>query len=154
MLKLKNPVKVCAHHRIFDKKYARLKANGSTTDKYIGMRHTRNYFEKRGAHFSFNQDFTEVEENIYLTGEIPRTTSFEKGDVRLLTHDNKNVVPDSVPDDQALVVRSKHGLTVILGCAHSGLINTLEYVLDHFTGEKLHTIIGGTHLGFLKEDQA
>ena len=153
VIKLKNPVEVCAHHRIFDKKYARLKANGSTTEKYIGMRHTRNYFEKRGAHFRFNQDFTEVEENIYLTGEIPRITSYEKSDARLLTYDNGNAVPDSVPDDQALVVKTKQGLTIILGCAHSGLINTLEYILDHFTGEKLHTIIGGTHLGFLKEEQ-
>ncbi len=153
ILKIKNPVDVYAHHRIFDKKYARLEEKGKTEEKYIGMRHTRNYYEKRGAHFTFNRRFTEVEENVYLTGEIPRITAYEKGDPRLLIHDNGKVIPDPLSDDQALVVRTKQGLTVILGCAHSGLINTIEYVLDHFKGKNLHAIIGGTHLGFLKDTQ-
>jgi 7,8-dihydropterin-6-yl-methyl-4-(beta-D-ribofuranosyl)aminobenzene 5'-phosphate synthase len=146
-------LEVCAHPRIFDKKYARLEKNGKTEEKYIGIRHTRNYYEKRGANFTFNRHFTEVEENIYLTGEIPRITAYEKGDTRLLIHDNGHAIPDPLSDDQALVVRTKQGLTVILGCAHAGLINTLEYVLDHLKGEQLHAIIGGTHLGFLTDDQ-
>jgi 7,8-dihydropterin-6-yl-methyl-4-(beta-D-ribofuranosyl)aminobenzene 5'-phosphate synthase len=153
VLKIKNPVDVCTHHRIFDKKYARLEKNGKTEEKYIGMRHTRNYYEKRGANFIFNSYFTEVEENVYLTGEIPRVTAFEKGDERLLVHGNGYVMPDPLSDDQALVVRTKQGLTVILGCAHSGLINTIKHVSDHLKGEQLHAIIGGTHLGFLTDDQ-
>ena len=153
VLKIKNPLEVCAHSRIFDKKYARLKNNGRTSEKYIGMQHTKDYYEKRGANFTLNRFFTKAGKNIYLTGEIPRVTPFEKGDERLLVHDNGHVMPDPLFDDQALVARTKQGLTVILGCAHSGLINTIQYVLDHFKGEPLHAIIGGTHLGFLTEDQ-
>jgi 7,8-dihydropterin-6-yl-methyl-4-(beta-D-ribofuranosyl)aminobenzene 5'-phosphate synthase len=153
VLKIKNPLEVCAHPRIFDKKYARVKNNGKTKENYIGMRHTKQYYEKRGANFTFNRHFTEVRENIYLTGEIPRITAYEKGDERLSIHDNGQVIPDPLYDDQALVVRTQQGLTIVLGCAHSGLINTIEYVLDHLTGEQLHAIIGGTHLGFLTDDQ-
>jgi 7,8-dihydropterin-6-yl-methyl-4-(beta-D-ribofuranosyl)aminobenzene 5'-phosphate synthase len=38
---------------------------------------------------------------------------------------------------------------VVLGCAHSGMINTLDHIKGHFPNEKLHMIIGGTHMGFL-----
>ena len=117
------------------------------------MRHTLDYFEKQGAHFRLNRYFTEVGEGMYLTGEIARTTDFEKRDPRLLINDNGTLMPDPVLDDQALVVRTKNGIVIMLGCAHAGLINTIEYVLDHFNGEKLHALIGGTHLGFLKDDQ-
>ena len=41
----------------------------------------------------------------------------------------------------------------MLGCAHAGLINTIAYVLDHLHKEKVYALIGGTHLGFLKDDQ-
>ena len=94
-----------------------------------------------------------MEENVYLTGEIPRITAYEKGDERVLIHDDGKVMPDPLSDDQALVAKTKQGLTVILGCAHAGLINTIEYVLDHFKSKKLHAIIGGTHLGFLRDTQ-
>ena len=66
---------------------------------------------------------------------------------------NGNLVPDPLLDDQSLVLRTKQGLVVILGCAHAGLINTIEFVLDQLQKEKLYALIGGTHLGFLKEDQ-
>ena len=153
VLKLKNKTRVYAHPHIFKRKYARLKTNGRETEKYIGLRHTRNYFEKRGAHFSLNTCFTEVGEGMYLTGEIPRTTDFEKGDVRLLLNDRGRLVTDPVLDEQSLVVRTKRGLIIMLGCAHAGLINTIAYVLDHLHKEKLYALIGGTHLGFLKDDQ-
>jgi len=153
VLKLKNKVTVYAHPHIFEKKYARLKTNGTDTEKYIGMRHTLDYFEKQGAHFRYNRCFAEVGEGMYLTGEIARTTDFEKEDARLLINNNGIVMPDRVLDDQALVVRTKNGIVIMLGCAHSGLINTIEFVLDRLKKEKLYALIGGTHLGFLKDDQ-
>ena len=153
VLKLKNKVTVYAHPHIFEKKYARLKTNGRDTEKYIGMRHTLDYFEKQGVHFRYNRCFAEVGEGMYLTGEIARTTDFENGDARLLINNNGIVMPDPVLDDQALVVRTKNGIVIMLGCAHSGLINTIEFVLDRLKKEKLYALIGGTHLGFLKDDQ-
>ena len=153
ILKVKKRVEVYAHPDIFCKKYARLKIDGKETDKYIGIKHKKKYFEKRGAQFVLNSSFSEVEDDIYLTGEVPRKTDFEKGDTRLLINNNGSLVPDSLLDDQSLVLKTKKGLIVVLGCAHSGLINIIKHIMKHFKDEKLDTIIGGTHLGFLKEDQ-
>ena len=146
-------MEVYAHPDIFSKKYALVKTNGNDTQKYIGMQLMKEHYEKQGAQFVLKSSFSEVEEGIYLTGEIPRTTEFEKGDPRLLVSKNGNLVPDPLLDDQSLILKTKQGLVIILGCTHSGLINTIEYVLDHFKGEKLNVLIGGTHLGFLKDDQ-
>jgi 7,8-dihydropterin-6-yl-methyl-4-(beta-D-ribofuranosyl)aminobenzene 5'-phosphate synthase len=35
---------------------------------------------------------------------------------------------------------------VLLGCAHAGLVNTLEHVRDLTNGRPFHTVLGGTHL--------
>jgi len=35
---------------------------------------------------------------------------------------------------------------VILGCCHSGLINTLTYISEKMGTRRFHAVIGGTHL--------
>lgn len=153
ILKVNKNIKVYAHPDIFSQKYALVKTNGKDTQKYIGMKFKKEYYEKRGAEFIFNSFFSEVVEGIYLTGEVLRTTDFEKGDPRLTVNKNGSLVPDPLLDDQSLVLKTKNGLIVVLGCAHSGLINTIKHIMNHFKDEKIDTIIGGTHLSFLKEDQ-
>jgi len=153
ILKVNKNIKVYAHPDIFSQKYALVKTNGKDTQKYIGMKFKKEYYEKRGAEFIFNSFFSEVVRGIYLTGEVLRTTDFEKGDPRLIVNKNGSLVPDPLLDDQSLILKTKGGLIVVLGCAHSGLINTIKHIKNHFKDEKIDTIIGGTHLGFLKEDQ-
>jgi 7,8-dihydropterin-6-yl-methyl-4-(beta-D-ribofuranosyl)aminobenzene 5'-phosphate synthase len=49
-------------------------------------------------------------------------------------------------DDQALIVKTMHGLVVILGCAHRGIINTL-YHAQQVAGETdIYMVLGGSHL--------
>jgi 7,8-dihydropterin-6-yl-methyl-4-(beta-D-ribofuranosyl)aminobenzene 5'-phosphate synthase len=146
-------VKVYAHPAIFAEKHALVKTNGKDAQKYIGMKFGREHYEKRGALFILNTSFSEVAEGIYLTGEVPRTTHFEKGDPRLMVNSDGELLPDPLLDDQSLILKTAHGLTVLLGCAHSGLINILQHVQHCFKNEKINTVIGGTHLGFLKRDQ-
>jgi 7,8-dihydropterin-6-yl-methyl-4-(beta-D-ribofuranosyl)aminobenzene 5'-phosphate synthase len=44
------------------------------------------------------------------------------------------------------VIKTDRGLFVILGCAHRGMINTIEQA-KRITGEdKIYGVIGGTHL--------
>ncbi len=80
-----------------------------------------------------------------VTGPVPRGNDFEDtgGDFFL---DPACRVPDTLPDDQALFIRSSAGTTVVLGCAHSGVINTLNHVRELTDGESIHTVIGGMHL--------
>lgn len=89
-------------------------------------------------------------ESAYVTGEIPRVTSFEKG-MPVNTHYsivNGELVHDPlVPDDQGLVINVKDkGLVVISGCAHAGIVNTLEYAKRISGVSKIHAVVGGFHL--------
>ncbi len=52
----------------------------------------------------------------------------------------------AVPDDQALVIDTTRGLVVIVGCAHAGVVNTLDAAQAMFPGRPLHALIGGLHL--------
>lgn len=153
VLKSTHPLIIRSHPSVFSKKYALLKTNGKEIKRSIGIKFKKEYLEKQGAEFHFNRSFSEVGEGIYLTGEVPRVTNFEKGDTRLLIKKNGKFIPDPLMDDQSLVLRTNKGLVIVLGCAHSGLINTLEHIMSHTEGETIHAVMGGTHLGFLKEDQ-
>ncbi len=88
---------------------------------------------------------TKISENIGLTGPIPRKNTFEDtGGPFFLDPQGNN--PDPITDDQALWIKTPKGLVVCVGCSHSGIINTLNYVTQ-ITGEtKINTLIGGFHL--------
>jgi 7,8-dihydropterin-6-yl-methyl-4-(beta-D-ribofuranosyl)aminobenzene 5'-phosphate synthase len=84
---------------------------------------------------------------ILVTGEIERTTPFEKGFPLAKIIRDGELVPDPIRDDQALVVHLKgKGLVVISGCAHSGTVNTLLYSRKITGIEPVYAILGGFHL--------
>ena len=123
-------------------------------DREIGIRHTKSSLESLGAHFCFNKHFCAIEEGIYLSGEIPRHTSYEKQDPQLLrTGKTGKLQQDPHIDDQTLIIDSSQGLILILGCAHAGIINILNHVQQHLPDRPIHTVIGGTHLGFASDKQ-
>jgi len=88
---------------------------------------------------------TEVVPGIWSTGEIPRTNEFEDtgGPFYL---DAELTQPDPLLDDQAIYFLSAHGVVVLLGCAHAGVVNTLDYI-SRLTGRpNVHAVFGGMHL--------
>jgi len=93
--------------------------------------------------FIYTQGPTEIIPSIYTTGNIPRTHKIEETGGPFY-QDSDRTQPDGLPDDQALFIETSQGLIVLLGCGHSGVINTLEYIRR---GEKpIHAVIGGMHL--------
>ncbi len=89
---------------------------------------------------------TMLSDSIGLTGPIPRLTGYEDtgGPFYLDTAGRR---PDPLEDDMALWIRTDEGLVVCLGCAHSGVVNTLDYVQKLDPGKKIRAVIGGLHLG-------
>lgn len=82
---------------------------------------------------------------VSLTGTVPRCHPLE--DTGLASYlDEAMTSPDPVLDDQSLVIDGADGLTVLFGCCHSGVINTLEHVRNLMPGRPIRCIIGGTHL--------
>ncbi len=88
---------------------------------------------------------TEIVTGIHVTGEIPRTHKIEDTGGPFYS-DQKLNQPDSLVDDQALYIETIQGVVVLLGCGHSGVINTLEYVQLLTGGKPIRAVIGGMHL--------
>ncbi len=88
---------------------------------------------------------TEVLNGIFVTGEIPRQNAFEDTGGRFFL-DAACAQPDPLLDDQALYFDTDNGIVVVLGCAHSGVVNTLEYVRSLTHGRPIHAVLGGMHL--------
>jgi metal-dependent hydrolase (beta-lactamase superfamily II)/creatinine amidohydrolase/Fe(II)-dependent formamide hydrolase-like protein len=90
---------------------------------------------------------TEIGGGLMVTGEVPRVTDFEdtglRGDVFM---DPDGKTEDLVRDDQAIFFRVPEGVVILLGCAHAGVVNTIQYV-SKLTGEtRIYAVMGGTHL--------
>jgi 7,8-dihydropterin-6-yl-methyl-4-(beta-D-ribofuranosyl)aminobenzene 5'-phosphate synthase len=153
VLKIKGNVDVHAHPQVFLDRMAMLKENGKETRRFVGIPYKKGYLESLGANFIFNTDFTEVEKGLFLTGEVPRKTSFEKPDPRLFREINGKTEPDVFLDDQSLIMESEKGLILILGCAHSGMINIIHHVINKTGKSNFYCILGGTHLDFLTPEQ-
>jgi 7,8-dihydropterin-6-yl-methyl-4-(beta-D-ribofuranosyl)aminobenzene 5'-phosphate synthase len=153
VLKLKGRVDVHVHPDVFIDRIHVLQEDGQEKKRFVGLPYKRSYLEFLGAHFLINKEFTEVEKKIFLTGEVPRGTAFEKPDLRLFAERNGKLGQDALADDQSLVIDTDRGLILILGCAHSGLVNIINHVIGKTGKEKFHAILGGTHLDFLTPAQ-
>jgi len=151
VLRFHQQIDVLGHPDIFLDRFRRDKDG---TEKYGGIPYTRGYLEKMGARFVLNRDYSEIEKGFCLTGEIPRETDFELGDMgdRYGIRDG-NVVPEIILDDQSLFIATKRGLLIVLGCAHSGIINIINYAIKMTGMDTIFAIIGGTHLGFSGQTQ-
>ena len=88
---------------------------------------------------------TEVVGDVTATGPVPRLTDYEDtGGTFFL--DQACTRPDPIEDDQSLFFNTTQGTVVLLGCAHSGVINILN-AIRQFTGNRpIAAVIGGMHL--------
>jgi len=71
---------------------------------------------------------TEIAQNIFVTGEIAGAY-------------HGRYMPE-----QAIVLKTKNGLTIITGCAHPGVLTMVEFVKAKFPGEQIYFVFGGFHL--------
>ncbi len=87
--------------------------------------------------------------SVLITGEVDRTTEFERGFAVHQAWDGGEWVPDPlILDDQALVVNVRgQGLVVVTGCGHAGAVNIVRHAMRLTGVPKLHALIGGLHLG-------
>jgi len=151
VLKQKGPVDVFGHNEIFAQRI--WSKDGVTRD--IGIPFRRRYLESLGARFKLGADMVEVGPGVYLTGEIPRQSSFEKGDgaMTLIEGNGQKIHPDPLLDDLSMLVDTDKGLIIVLGCAHAGMINIINYAIEQLHTDRIFAVIGGTHLGFADDRQ-
>jgi 7,8-dihydropterin-6-yl-methyl-4-(beta-D-ribofuranosyl)aminobenzene 5'-phosphate synthase len=135
-------VRVIAHPDLWASKFVQY----GEISRYVGMPYLREELEGHGARFELTRDPVRIGDDVMTTGEIEMTTEYETIDDRLCVKESGQMVADPLADDLALVVRTGEGLALITGCAHRGVVNTVRHVQRLCPGERIHTIIGGTHL--------
>jgi len=144
---------VILHPEAWASKYASRAEPVGSEMHYIGIPYAKEELEHLGAEFTLNREPVWITDEIVVTGEVPLETSFESIDKNLFVKNKGKYQLDTVPDDQALVVKTAKGLVVILGCAHHGMINTLLHARKITGEERIHAVVGGTHLFRAGPDQ-
>jgi 7,8-dihydropterin-6-yl-methyl-4-(beta-D-ribofuranosyl)aminobenzene 5'-phosphate synthase len=135
--------KVYAHPAAFQAKYIR---NSDGTAREIGIPFPdENKVREKPGRLIWTKEPAEICPGLFVTGQVPRVTDFEDtGGPFFLDKDCRQ--PDPLLDDQVMFFDSADGTMVLLGCAHSGVINTLRYVHGLTNNRPIHTVMGGMHL--------
>ncbi len=73
-------------------------------------------------------DFTNIIDNIYLTGELEG--EYKKAFIA----------------EQSLIIKNRKSISVITGCSHPGIVNMLLKIKEQFSDSSLNMVLGGFHL--------
>jgi 7,8-dihydropterin-6-yl-methyl-4-(beta-D-ribofuranosyl)aminobenzene 5'-phosphate synthase len=138
------------HPAAVEPKYAR---NASPPNRYIGIPPAGlRALDAASSRIVWTQSPQTIAPGAMITGEIPRRTTFEDTGGPFF-RDAACERPDSIPDDEALVLKTVSGIVVLLGCAHSGVVNTLERVAEITNRRQVRAVIGGMHLRSASENR-
>ena len=100
--------------------------------KVYGCQNFSKDFKKKvnnlNSEFISVNEFTNISEGIYLTGEI--SGSYAGTEIA----------------EQAVIIKTKNGISVLTGCSHPGIVKILEKVNSRFPKEKFYLVTGGFHL--------
>lgn len=146
LLEARPGIPVYAHPGVLRKRFTRDGDQYRSIGMTIEAEMLRNLSDLR-----LNDEYCEIVPGVWTTGEIRERPNAEGRGKGHAVREGEDWAPDPYQDDQALVLRNHQGLTLLCGCCHAGLLNTLYHVKATF-GEWPRTIVGGTHLADI--DQA
>ena len=144
-------VKVVIHPYLFNKRYY-MDKNGKKHSVRALKGEQPNDITAAGGQLVQSKESIEFLPGVATTGQVERMTDFEvireprQGPKFKLVVDG-SPLDDTIPDDQSIFMNVEGvGPLVITGCAHSGLINTLQKVSRLGGFQTIYGVIGGTHL--------
>jgi 7,8-dihydropterin-6-yl-methyl-4-(beta-D-ribofuranosyl)aminobenzene 5'-phosphate synthase len=144
ILEEKSAAPIFVHPSALDEKYAK---SDQPPHRSIGLpEEARFALDTSRDRIIWTRSPTEVAPGVWCTGKIPRVLPFGEQPNRFFL-DPDCTQPDPISDDQALFVRMQQGLVVAVGCAHAGVVNTLDYVAQLCGQDSIFAVIGGFHLG-------
>ncbi|MCD7839551.1 MAG: MBL fold metallo-hydrolase [Erysipelotrichaceae bacterium] len=112
------------------------------TKTYGGMSLTHDELMKKFDLIETKEPY-EYMDNVYFLGEIKRNNNFETLKFPMIT---RNGLDDQVGDDSGIVIKTRQGIVVISGCAHSGICNTIEHAKEVTHDHRVLAVMGGFHL--------
>jgi 7,8-dihydropterin-6-yl-methyl-4-(beta-D-ribofuranosyl)aminobenzene 5'-phosphate synthase len=139
-----SPSAIFFHPAAMQQKYAK---NENPPHRSVGIPgSSRQALEAVQDRIVWTQSATEVVPGVWCTGEIPRLPVNGQTAVGFFL-DAECREPDPIADDQALFIDTTNGLVVIAGCAHAGIMNTLDQICALTSRTELLALAGGLHLG-------
>ncbi len=140
LLKLYPVIPVYAHSAVFRPKLARIEENELEKNGIkVKRNEIKNYIELK--------DSGNRIEGIGSVVEINCTNDFEEINKKFIVREGEGYLQDDFPEEQTLFIETGRGLVVISGCAHTGIVNSIKKIREVAGNKKIHTLIGGMHLG-------
>lgn len=144
-------VPLVAHPALFRERWA-IARDGR---RYGPNRVPRAEWEAAGAQIVESAEPCQLAPGCWTTGAVPRR-SFEQAGTpaRYVYRTGGQFVRDYLEDDQSIVINVRDkGLVVLTGCAHSGVVNTVNYAREISGVDRLWAVLGGFHLAPAEDDE-
>ncbi len=151
VLEVTGDKRVVGHPAIWEAKYTKRSSERKHT--YIGIPCIRRQLEDLGAKFHLVKEPFHLSDGVLTSGEVPMETDYEVIEENLFLEDGGAFKADSLLDDLSVFIKTPHGLVVVLGCAHRGIVNTLRHARRITGEERIHTVVGGTHLAHASQER-
>jgi 7,8-dihydropterin-6-yl-methyl-4-(beta-D-ribofuranosyl)aminobenzene 5'-phosphate synthase len=134
--------RIYADPRIFDEKFPR----DAPSRQVNGLRERRSGIEAAHGVFDLASDAREIRPGFALTGGVVRAhVSDQKLPDGTMMRSGGSLVPDTVPDEQSLIINTRDGLVIVTGCGHAGVVNTVEQARRLFPDRPVAAVVGGLH---------
>lgn len=149
LLRKVGPLKIYCHPNLFNKKF-------HITDKgrvEIGVQWEKSELKDLGAKFILKTHPVEIIKDVWISGEIPRLTSYEYIDETYQERVLESYIHDEIHDDMTLIIKTIKGLIILLGCGHAGPVNSIKYAMRVTGINKVHVVMGGMHLHQAPEEK-
>jgi 7,8-dihydropterin-6-yl-methyl-4-(beta-D-ribofuranosyl)aminobenzene 5'-phosphate synthase len=147
-----SPIEIVAHPEVWGPKYIK---HGDPAYSFRGIPFVKAELEERqGARFVESREPVWLTNDIVWSGEVPMVNDYEtiapicflKEGQGSYANGDAHFIPDPLNDDASLYLKTELGLIIILGCAHRGMMNIVHHAMQLTGMEKVHMIVGGTHL--------
>lgn len=149
LIKEINPeIKLYLGNGFFNKKYG---LESDENYKYIGNPFDEKFLKENNIATKYvTEDMLNITENLLVFTNFNRNKEYENTNQTLYLKEKGQFKKDMFLDEISLGLKTKEGLFLIVGCAHPGIVNILDTIIQR-TNMDIHGLIGGTHL--IKEDE-
>lgn len=145
----RDKLKIIAHPLLKEKKKASAIASLLFYILYreteIGFPKLSNDLENK-VEFDYHTEPYQITSYLSTVGEIRKREEPDGSSSMMVHRVDGKWKKDFLYDDLSLALKTKKGLVLICGCCHAGILNTCTKLMETNPGEKIHAIIGGTHM--------
>ena len=145
-------IPIIAHPAAFRERW-KVNDNGALVGPFLPP--PQGEWQAAGAEIVLSEGPYQLAPGCWTTGYVPRKSFETSGRSEKRKYRNgSEMFPDDLEDDQAVIIYLKSkGLVVLSGCAHSGIVNTIEHARNISGIDRVHAVIGGFHLAQADENE-